>query len=60
MNMVYVQNILKQENKNSSVITQVKILSDKKIPSVFKTGLITPVPKKGKDQNYLKTTEELP
>ena len=30
-----------------------KILSDKKIPSVFKTGLITPVLKKGKDPKLL-------
>ena len=29
-----------------------KILSDKKIPSVFKTGLITPVLKKERIQNY--------
>ena len=46
-----------EKSELNPVITQVfnKMLSDKKIPSVFKTGLITPVQKKGKDplfENY--------
>ena len=44
-------NILRQENQKLYLLN--KILSDKKIPSVFKTGLITPVLKKGKDPKLL-------
>ena len=58
MNMDCSLNILSRESLKLSLL--LPILSEKKIPSIFKTGVITPVQKKGKDskllENYLGIT----